>query len=321
MAWQHCHSKVFKSSSHLVPSHFALICTSITSSSLRISSYPDFHCYHFIKPLFHHLISFASICYPFHLDVISFFVLSAQLFSSLWPIFCLPAMSGSNLTPNKFSHFLTYTEERPTLTVAGRTEQYCDLNDCPMPTRTQQHQSTRSTSFDAPLLREFSLKLSSFHLQSEINWTIQFQINWISNQLNLKSIFESQTNWISNYLHFNRLNFNPIESQINWVWKQLSLKWTESQGNWISNPLSWINIWISNQSTFKSVESQINQLNPKSIEFQISWLFKQSQIGLIWNHLNSSHLILKSVENQINGISNHLNLTSIDFRTSFLQLS
>ena len=81
---------------------------------------------------------------------------------------------------------------------------------------------------------------SSFQLESEI----KFQINWFSNQMNLKSI-EVEINWISN-----QLNLKSVESQSNWVSKKLTFKSIESEINWNSNQLN-----------FKSVDSQINWIS------------------------------------------------------------
>ena len=81
---------------------------------------------------------------------------------------------------------------------------------------------------------------SSFQLESEI----KFQINWFSNQMNLKSI-EVEINWISN-----QLNLKSVESQSNWVSKKWTFKSIESEINWNSNQLN-----------FKSVDSQINWIS------------------------------------------------------------
>ena len=53
------------------------------------------------------------------------------------------------------------------------------------------------------------------------------EISWRWNQLNLKSV-DSQSNWVSKQLWLsNQLNLKSVEIQINWISNQLPLTWIE----------------------------------------------------------------------------------------------
>ena len=114
--------------------------------------------------------------------------------------------------------------------------------------------------------------------------------------------------WISN-----RLTTKSLESQINWPPTHLNLKTFEIQIRWLSHQLTTKIIWITHQLTTNSLESQINwqppQLKFNSTDNQNH--FKHTSIDT-QNRLN-----LRSDDNQIIWLSTRLNLTSIDFRTSW----
>ena len=154
-------------------------------------------------------------------------------------------------------------------------------------------------SFKASFLKEVSQKYLVFDLETFIfslaemlgflASKLQFwrksrrkasfdKIIWITHQLTTKSL-EPQIIW-----HPNHLNLKSIDNQLIWISNQLTTKSLESQINWQPNHLN------LNQLTTTSLEVQINR-QPKSFEAHIDW--------------QPNHLNLKSIDNQINWISNH----------------
>ena len=144
-------------------------------------------------------------------------------------------------------------------------------------------------SFKASILKEVSQKSFVFELQSifleEVETQnlkpIDNQLIWISNRLTTKSL-ESQINWQPN--HLNLKSF--------WQPHHLKFKSTDNQNHLKHTLTDNQIIWISNQLTTKSIESQIFW-QPKSFESQIRW--------------QPNHLTLNSFESDINWLLNHLN--------------
>ena len=197
-------------------------------------------------------------------------------------------------------------------------------------------------SFKVSFLKEVSQKRKSpipLNLKPVSRQTI-----WISNQLTTKSL-ESQVSWQPKSFE-SQIKWQPksFESQITWRPHRLNLKWIDNINHLNLTSVDSKIIWISNQLTTKSPESQINW-QPKSCESQITWqpnhpylksldnilnlTSLDSQLTWTSNQLQPNHLNLKSVDNQnrlnrksndnqIIWLSSHLNLTSIDFRTNWI---
>ena len=120
-----------------------------------------------------------------------------------------------------------------------------------------------------------------------------------------------------------------MTTKVIWISNQMTTKSLESQIRWQPNHLNLksddnqIN-WISNQMTTKSLESQIkwqpNHLNLKSDDNQINWISNQMTTKSLESQIRwqPNHLNLKSDDNQINWISNHLTLNSFGSDISWL---
>ena len=191
--------------------------------------------------------------------------------------------------------------------------------------------------------RKSRRKASFFDLQSFI---FESQTDWQPNHLNLKSI-DHQLTWISEHSKSksfeSHINSEPksFESHIRWqpthlnfqiirTPHPLTLTSTDNQNHLnhtsVDNQLT----GISDQLTTESLEVQINRqphidwqpnrLNLKSIDNLLNWSSIQQTTKII----SSTHqfdtqnrLNLRSDDNQIIWLSTRLNLTSIDFRTSW----
>ena len=179
--------------------------------------------------------------------------------------------------------------------------------------------SRRRASFDKNHLNHTSVDnqitwtsnhLTSKPLESQINWqpthlnltSIDNQITWISDQLTTESL-ESQINWQPHHLKFtstdhqNHLNHTSVDNQLTGISDQLTTKSLKPQTDWQPNRMNLKSIWQPPQLKFNSTDNQ-NHLKHTSIDTQ--------------NCLN-----LRSDDNQIIWLSTRLNLTSIDFRTTW----
>ena len=173
-------------------------------------------------------------------------------------------------------------------------------------------------SFKASILKEvsqksFVLELQNFNFEGSLPEKL-----WISNRLTTKSL-ESQINWQPNHLNLKstdkqnqsnhtsvdnqtHLNLKSIDNQLIWISNQLTTNSLKSQTDWQPNRLNLKSIdnhlpWSSIQQTTKIIWST-HQLTTKSLEAQINW--------------QRTHLNLKSTDNELIWISNHLTAKSFD---------
>ena len=131
-------------------------------------------------------------------------------------------------------------------------------------------------------------------LGSTFSWQAQYFISW------------TQFHWIKKRMLYStsQLNLKANDSQSHWISTQLNLKieieiiWTHI--TWISNHL---NTWIPNQwLTIKSLET--------SIDNQSTW--NSNPLYII--HWISNQMTCKTIESEINWLSNQLNSTPSSYR-------